>query len=371
MVIIGTSYLIFLDSGWIPLVSTLFSFIGGGLLLLLFNAYQAKQEQLIIKKQVEEQEKAIAMLRLLLSETQQELEMGQTLSKIGHEKGSVLVERYQITQGLGKGSFGRTYLARDLQRPGKPCCVIKLLTPASKNPHFLQVARRLFKTEAKILERVGKHPQIPLLLAYIEQDNQFYLIQEYIKGQTLTTEFKEHQKYSEKEALGIIEEILLILSFIQKYKLIHRDIKPDNIIRRASDHRLVLIDFGAVKQIQPPHLNPHKDKTIIIGTEGYAPPEQLAGQPIMASDIYATGIMAIYALTGIKPNELAKNSLTGEVIWEPYARVSRPTAAIINKMVCYHFGDRYQTATEVLNDLRKLKYASSMKTQIFGLKTTE
>lgn len=355
ILIIAISWLLFIQAGWIPLIPSLFSFALTAISLILFNAYQAKQEQLSIQQQVEEQQKSLTALKALLREARQQAESTEMASATGYQKGSILVGRYEIVKALGKGSFGSTYLSRDLQRPGKPFCVVKRLTPASKSPKYLQVVERLFKTEAKILEKVGTHPQIPLLLAYVEENKEFYLIQEYVKGKTIAKELNEGKQYTEPEVLSLIEQLMTILSFIQQYNLIHRDIKPDNIIRRASDNRLVLIDFGAVKQIQNQHVNGDQDKTVIIGNQGYAAPEQLVGQPVMASDIYATGMVAIRCLTGINATKLKKDPATAEVVWDADAHVGKSTARIINKMVRYNFGDRYQQADDVLKDLRKLK----------------
>ncbi|WPF89437.1 CHASE2 domain-containing serine/threonine-protein kinase [Cyanobacterium aponinum AL20118] len=348
VIIVGSAVIISFWGGWIPIISPLFAFFGGAIALVSYNAYQAKQEQLTIQKQVADQEKSIAMLQMLLENRSQ---ITDAPSIINYEQGSLIVNRYEIVKALGKGSFGSTYLSRDLQRPGKPYCVVKRLTPSSKEPKFLKIVQRLFRTEAKILEKVGTHEKIPQLLAYIEENNEFFLIQEYIEGKTIMREIREKGKYREKDVLILIEEIMSILTFIQEYNLIHRDIKPDNIIRRNTNNSIVLIDFGAVKQIS----RKSDQKTVIIGNEGYAAPEQLAGQPCLGSDIYATGMLAIHCLTGNFPNKLPRDDKTGEIIWNSQEYVSRPTASIIKKMTRYHFSDRYQNAEEVMKDLRKFR----------------
>lgn len=349
IIIISTGVILFLFGGWIPVISPIFAFVSGAIVLLGYKVYEAKQEQFNIKKQAEEQEKSIAMLKMLL-ETQSQINNPPTLTN--YDEGSIIVNRYEIVKALGKGSFGSTYLSIDLLRPGKPYCVVKRLTPSSKDEKFLKIVQRLFKTEAKILEKVGKHEQIPQLLAYIEENNEFFLIQEYVEGKTVFQELRD-KKYSEIETLKLIEEIIKILTFIQEFNLIHRDIKPDNIIRRQSDNSLVLIDFGAVKEISGSFRN--KQKTVIIGNDGYAAPEQLAGQPCLNSDIYATGMVAIHCLTGIFPRKLPKDNKTGEVMWDSDQYVSPATASIIKKMTRYHFCDRYQNAQEVMKDLKRLK----------------
>ena len=351
VIIVGSGVIAFLFSGWIPIIAPIIAFTGGAIVLVIYNAYEARQEQLAIQKQVQEQEKSIGMLKMLL-EVQSNINNPPSLTS--YEKGVIIVNRYEIIEALGQGSFGSTYLSRDLQRPGKPYCVVKRLTPSSQEPKFLKIVQRLFKTEAKILEKVGKHEQIPQLLAYIEEDQQFFLIEEYIEGNTLMKELREKKKYTEAEVLNLIEQIMSVLSFIQEYNLIHRDIKPDNIIRRYKDSALVLIDFGAVKEISI-YRKLGENRTIVIGNESYAAPEQLAGQPILASDIYATGMLAIHCLTGILPSNLSKDTKTGDIIWNLSDYVTPATASLINKMVHYHFCDRYQKATEVLKDLRQVK----------------
>ncbi|NJL51665.1 MAG: serine/threonine protein kinase, partial [Hydrococcus sp. SU_1_0] len=155
--------------------------------------------------------------------------------------------RYHLVKGLGKGGFGATFLAADLSLPGKPLCVIKQLRPNTDNPNFLSMARELFEREAKTLGRVGNHPQIPRLLDFFEDRQQFYLIQEFVKGNNLQQEVKKNGVLNEAQTRQVLKEVLIILRDIHLQKVIHRDIKPANIIRREIDDRLVLIDFGVVK----------------------------------------------------------------------------------------------------------------------------
>lgn len=157
-------------------------------------------------------------------------------------------------------------------------------------------------------------------------------------------------KYTESEVLVIIEEMMNLLNFIEQYNLIHRDINPNNIIRRKSDQSLVLINFGGIKQI----FNFNDDyQRANINNEGYAPPEQLAGQPVISSDIYAVGMVAIHCLTGLFPHQLPKDAQTEEVNWDSDKYVNPITAQIIKKMTRYHFSARYQNAQEVIKDLKQ------------------
>lgn len=268
--------------------------------------------------------------------------------------------RYQITKVLGSGGFGETYIAQDTQRPGQPQCVVKHLRPTSSNPKHLQLARRLFKSEAETLERLGKHDQIPQLLAYFEEDGEFYLVQEFISGVSLSEELAIGRHLTEARLVDILQELLTILEFVHSHNVIHRDMKPSNVIKRFSDGKLVLIDFGAVKELHN-HLAEGDPGTVTIGigTQGYMPQEQCAGNPRFNSDIYAVGMMGIQALTGLPPSQLKEDPQTGEIIWRDRAIVTPALAAILSKMVHYDFRQRYQSAYEVLTDLAHLTNLSA------------
>lgn len=275
-----------------------------------------------------------------------------------------LKDRYKIIRELGAGGFGKTYLAADTQRPGQPQCVVKQLMPVCEDSEFLQVARRLFHVEAEILEKLGHHDQIPQLLAYFEEDKEFYLVEEFIPGPALSEELFLRRKLSEAEVIDILRGILQTLLFVHQQGVIHRDIKPSNIIRRQADHQLVLIDFGSVKQIQPQVVKAQDGNlalttlTIAIGTGGYAPLEQLAGQPRFNSDIYALGIVAVQCLTGISPKQLKQDPASGKILWRTLAEVEEPLAAILDKMIHCLWTDRYQSAADVLQDLAALGHFS-------------
>jgi serine/threonine protein kinase/CHASE2 domain-containing sensor protein len=275
--------------------------------------------------------------------------------------GKILKDRYRITKVLGSGGFGRTYIAEDTQRPGNPLCVVKQLRPASDNSNLVQLAKRLFDREARTLEKLGKHEQIPQLLANFEEDGEFYLIQEFIPGKPLSTELPLGKRLPETEVVSILQEVLQILEFVHSEDVIHRDIKPANIIRRESDSKLVLIDFGAVKVSEQIETDGQSAVTVGIGTKGYMPSEQSEGKPKPNSDIYALGMIGIQALTGLFPSQIREREdpRTGEIFWRDRARASHALAEVLNKMVLYDYRKRYQSATEVLQDLKNLPIASS------------
>jgi len=275
--------------------------------------------------------------------------------------GKLLDGRYQVNQVLGAGGFGRTYLAQDTRRPGNPICVVKHLQPANRDPNFLETARRLFNSEAETLEVLGNHDQIPRLLAYFEEDQEFYLVQEYIEGHPLSQELIPGQPWDQTRVIALLQELLEVLEFVHNRGVIHRDIKPDNLIRRNLDKKLVLLDFGAVKQIRTQLASPQgqMSNTVAVGTPGYMSSEQALGQPRPTSDIYAVGIIGIQAITGRMPAELQEDLNTGELIWQDLAPVSPGLKHILTRMVRYHFKDRYQSATEALQAVRSLIAASS------------
>jgi CHASE2 domain-containing sensor protein/predicted Ser/Thr protein kinase len=357
----GWGYLIFLQGLWVPIVPAAIALTFAALGGFCYDAYRLQQQQRQVSQQVQEQEKAIVLLQNLLKETQataiqptRPAPMGPSIASSDAAHATLIGERYRMKKVLGAGGFGQTFLAADTKRPGEPVCVVKWLRPARQDERFMAVARRLFSSEADILERLGQHNRIPQLLAYFEEQNDFYLVQDFIPGKSLAEELSSSKVLTEAQAMEIVRGILEVLVFVHHHQVIHRDIKPANLIRRESDKRLVLIDFGAVKQMQPGRQE-EETRTVVIGTPGYAPPEQLKGQPNLSSDIYATGVIGIQALTGLHPTHLDSDQNTGELIWRDKApNVSPGFANVIDKMVRYFFGNRYPTAIAALRDIEKL-----------------
>ncbi|HEY9634114.1 MAG TPA: tetratricopeptide repeat protein [Coleofasciculaceae cyanobacterium] len=266
--------------------------------------------------------------------------------------------RYKVIRNLGAGGFGQTFLAEDLHLPGNPQCVVKKLKPQTIDPDALVMARRLFDTEAQALYQLGDHDQIPRLLAHFEDDQEFYLAQEFIEGEPLTQELVSGQPWPEVRVIALLQDILQVLAFVHQQQVIHRDLKPPNLIRRRCDGKVVVIDFGAVKQASTQTVNPETGKTnltISIGTKGYMPNEQLAGIPRFSSDVYAVGMLGIQALTGVHPTRFKEDIETGEINWREHAPTISPELAdILDQMVRYDFRDRYPTAVEALEALQSL-----------------
>jgi eukaryotic-like serine/threonine-protein kinase len=289
--------------------------------------------------------------------------------------GVLLRNRFCIEKALAQGGFGHTYLAIDRDYPGHPQVVVKHLLSQGLNPNMLELTRRLFNKEAEILARLGRNSggRIPQLSAHFEEQGEFYLVQEFIPGAELAQEFST-DKLPEAKVLEILHDILMGLKIVHQEGIVHRDLKPANIIRRSQDRMLVLIDFGAVKEIRNSNTLSPTSRSIGIGTPGYLPAEQANGYPQKASDIYAVGVIGIRALTGKEPpdpnhsdpNALPINSQTLELDWRRFCTVSDELAAILTKMVRYLYSQRYGDATEALGAIDRLlakqKYQFQPKT---------
>lgn len=257
-------------------------------------------------------------------------------------------DRYAVIRLLGRGGFGVTYLARDVGLPGRPLCVIKQLCPKVQSPQVLRKARERFEREAKALAYLGSHSKIPRLLGYFEKGGQFYLVQEYVRGINLARYVKLHGTFNETQTRAFLNELLPIVAFIHKHQVIHRDIKPPNIIRCQQDGRLVLIDFGAVKEeIAQIGGGAPQMTTQFVGTVGFAPPEQLALRPSYASDIYSLGVTCLYLLTGKPPLEMDYDVATGEIIWQDMTTASDYFSQVLSKMLKISPRDRYSSVEAV------------------------
>ncbi|MBD2462422.1 serine/threonine protein kinase [Oscillatoria sp. FACHB-1407] len=270
--------------------------------------------------------------------------------------------RYRATQPLGQGGFGRTYLALDEDRLGT-YCVIKQFSPQVQGTKSLEKAVALFVQEAVRLYELGEHPQIPTLLAYFEQDQYLYLVQQYIEGLSLLQVMKQEGPFDERKIRDVLADVLPVLRFVHNKQVIHRDITPSNILRRPDD-RLVLIDFGVAKQV---NAEAAAEPGTRIGTEGYAPMEQFrGGRAYPASDIYSLGATCLHLMTQAKPDNLY-DPLNGRWIWREYLSnmgraVSDQLAYILDNMLKDLVAERYQSADEVMRDLNADSFMPSPRT---------
>lgn len=277
----------------------------------------------------------------------------------------LLNNRFRILKQLAKGGFGATYLAEDTHMLSRRHCVVKQLQPEVPNQHCYEIALKKFKEEAAVLEQL-KHDQIPQLYGYFEQEERLFLIQEWIDGPTLGEKVRALGQLSAEEVQQMLLRVLPVLEYLHNFKVIHRDIKPDNLILRQVDSRPVLIDFGSMKR----HLKTRISfsgsviDSVIIGTEGFMSPEQAAQRTVYASDLYSLGMTAIYALTAKLPVEMESDYETGQFRWRQYApHVSDHLADILNKATEFSPQDRFSTATEMLDALT-LQNANAVATII-------
>jgi len=271
---------------------------------------------------------------------------------IHHYQGShtLFRDRYRVLKVLGRGGFGVTYLAENAALPGDPRCVIKQLCPKTQNALSLERAKVRFRREARALASLGSHSQVPQLLDYFTTDGEFYLVQDYIEGETLSQEVRRRGRQSEAQVKQFLLEILPVLQFIHRNRIIHRDIKPSNIIRSQDDKRLVLIDFGAVREFltdidDTAYFQPQT--TQFVGTPGFAPPEQLALRPCYGSDLYALGVTCLYLLTGRSPIEFDVDPKTGNIQWRHTTSATEHFALVLDKMLRSAPEDRYASVEAV------------------------
>lgn len=293
----------------------------------------------------------------------------------------LLQDRYRVIRAIGSGGFGRTFLAIDELKLGRPYCVVKQFFPQQQGVESREKAAELFRLEAQRLEALGKHDQIPQLLEYFETDQYQYLVQEFVDGFNLAQELATTGHFDEPKIRQLLTDLLPILQFVHSHQVIHRDIKPENIIRRQRDGRLVLVDFGAAKYTTETTLG--KTGTM-IGSAAYTAPEQVRGKAVYASDLYSLGVTCIYLLTQVPPFELFDSS-EDSWIWRQYlnkpktkkkahqsdnrkttqaktqfkqpvnSQISPQLGLILDKLIQGATNRRYQSADEVLHDLSSKK----------------
>ena len=281
---------------------------------------------------------------------------------------TLLADRYQIVKVLNADGVGNTYIAKDTKSPGYPKCFVKQLNLATPNPHCLKSAQHLFGIEAQTLKQLGNHDCIPRLLHCFTDADSSYLVQEWIEGVKLQNLLPIGQRcskrWSESACLEFIKEGLSLLHFIHQNGFIYGNIAPDKLIKRAEDGKFALVDFASVQRIRERNSPGYRQASIAlpIATFGYLPPEQLTGNSRPNSDIYALGLLAIQALTGLHPADLEVNSHTGEIDWHSDAitPVGSALVALLSKMVRYHCKHRYQSAQEALNELHLLQFPESL-----------
>ncbi|PSB05200.1 bifunctional serine/threonine-protein kinase/formylglycine-generating enzyme family protein [Merismopedia glauca] len=261
----------------------------------------------------------------------------------------ILRERYRALKVIGQGGFGKTFLAVDRDKPSKPRCVIKQFYPQAQGTDNAQKAAELFEREAVRLDDLGKHPQIPELLAHFTQDTHQYLVQQFIDGQNLAQILEKEGILKEAQIRHLLNSLLPVLQFIHDRDVIHRDIKPENIIQK-NNGELVLVDFGAAKYATGTALI--KTGTV-IGTAEYIAPEQSRGKAVFTSDLYSLGVTCIHLLTGVSPFDLFD---VGEDcwVWRQFLvdnPVNDDLGVILDNLIKNAANHRYKSGQEVIKIL--------------------
>jgi serine/threonine protein kinase, bacterial len=268
-----------------------------------------------------------------------------------------LNNRYEIIREIGDGGFGKTFLVRDHQMPSARQCVVKQLKPLHENAEIYTMVKERFQREAAILEQLGEHDQVPRLYAYFCEAERFYLVEEYVAGDTLTQKVQQEGPQPEAIVQAMLVNLLPTIVHVHQQKIVHRDIKPDNIILRKSDQKPVLIDFGAVKETMATVLNAQGDsaRSIVVGTPGYMPSEQTIGRPVYSSDLYSLGLTAIYLLTGKTPPEFDTEPQSGSFRWRQHApNISPEFAALLDRAIQISPAQRFSTAQAMFMALNSL-----------------
>ncbi len=260
----------------------------------------------------------------------------------------LLKERYRAIKPVGQGNFGRTLLAVDESNSSKEFCIIKQFILQAEGTKNIEKAAELFKQEALRLDNLGKHNQIPKLLDYLTQEEHQYLVQEYIDGQNLEQVLASEGIFNEQQIWQLLNAIIPVLEYIHNQEVIHRDIKPQNIIRNRNGE-IFLVDFGAAKVVTGTAM---LQTGTSIGTPEFVAPEQTMGKAIYSSDLYSLGVTCIYLLTGTSPFDLFDISEYSWV-WQQYLvdnPVSEKLSNILDKLIESATSRRYQLASEVLSN---------------------
>jgi tetratricopeptide (TPR) repeat protein len=264
---------------------------------------------------------------------------------------SLLYNRFKIVKPIGRGGFGKTYLAEDVDNLNGRC-VVKQLAYQGQSSWATRKAIELFEQEARQLALLSENHQIPKLLAYFQDKNHLYLVQQFIEGEDLLKQLEHRGQYSEAQIKQLLLELLPVLQFIHDREVIHRDIKPENIMRQTKDGKLFLIDFGVSKLISPTITGTGS----ILGSHGYSPLEQIQqGKAVYASDLFALGVTCFHLLSGIHPQHLwTEHGYDWTNDWQRYLPfpVTAPLDSVLDKLLKKNIQNRYQSANEVLKDLR-------------------
>ncbi|MFE1746675.1 type IV pilin-like G/H family protein [Coleofasciculus sp. H7-2] len=269
----------------------------------------------------------------------------------------VLQGRYQLTKQLGQNAGRQTWLAEDLEAEPRQSVIVKLL---AFSPQMQWEELKLFEREAQVLKNLN-HPRIPNYRDYFSLDEQagdglpwFGLVQNYIPGTSLRQLLDKGKKFTQEQVRYVATDILEILIYLHELSppVLHRDIKPSNIIL-GEDRQFYLVDFGAVQD----RAKAEGVTFTVVGTNGYAPPEQLWGRAVPASDLYALGATLIHLLTGTPPSELPQHQM--RIQFSDKVRLNPNFSSWIEKLIEPAPEKRFSTAREALEALQQVEFKSS------------
>ncbi|MEA5532765.1 serine/threonine-protein kinase [Crocosphaera sp. XPORK-15E] len=260
----------------------------------------------------------------------------------------LLMNRYKIIGDLVSHKFSKTYLGEDLGFSTQTFCIIRQFPSQSED------IKKRFQRNATSLRLLSKHPNIPNLLADFEENDYYYLVQEFMEGQLLSQTLIDGQPWTQKAVIQFLKDILGILKFVHDNNIIHREINPDNFMIRNFDKAPVLIGFGGIKEIEK-ELASEQGISINLSNKHYMAPEQAIGIPKPCSDIYSVGKIALQALTGKHPRAIKVQFDTLKVCWNNYPDIDQSLSQIVDKMIAYDFKQRYRSVSEVLDALESLK----------------
>jgi len=279
-----------------------------------------------------------------------------------------MLDEYRIEEILGAGGFGITYKALDTHldtwvaikeyfpvewsfRDSNGLTVYPNTQGDSSNGKELSDYHwglERFLDEARVLARI-QHPYVVRVKRYFRGHGTAYIVMDYEKGQPLSVLLQGEEKLNEAEVRGLLEDVLPALRAVHEQGYLHRDIKPSNLYLRASDHRVILIDFGAARQA----VGRHSQSVTSLVTPGYSPPEQYTTRNERYgawTDIYALGAVLYRCITGHTPTEAAERLLDDTL--EPAVktgagRYSTNLLRVIDQMLAVRPDQRFSTVAEV------------------------
>lgn len=287
----------------------------------------------------------------------------------------LLGERYQAVKILKTYGFGKTYLAADTQLPDRPKCIIKQLQYPDTSPKSRKFLQILLEKKAEAFTSIASHPQIPCLLDYFQGRQHFYLVEEFIPGNSLEKEIGGDRPFLRPKLIQFLKESLTALSVIHNAGLIHLNLKPSNLIRHGTTGKLMLTGLGVFHDIcdRAWHSHSPTNPRDFNGSALYMAPEQQEDQPQFNSDLYALGMIAIQAATGYSSTELATYALetetaSAEEAWYYGIALDPRLVQLLNHLIHPSSQQRYQLAKDVLADLQAIEHNTSVTSVSKGTK---